>query len=245
MLGTIAMVLALVFFFTVTARWLNVFAGPAYHFLRESWALSGDEQVQELRKTVALVHIDGRADGSRGQFSGTGFNIAADGLVVTNRHIVEGAASIRVSFTGRGTFVARDWHIFEHADLALIEIDAHSLPVATIASARPQLGDEVLVIGNPLQFARIANKGLYIGANPNIGRATPFLVVQAMIYPGNSGSPLFNEQGEVVGVIFATLRNRDPAEVKGLAVDVAELKIFLEELEELEEVEAMRDIVVN
>ena len=56
----------------------------------------------------------------------------------------------------------------------------------------------------------------------------PFLVIEALIYPGSSGSPVFNKQGKVVGVIFATLQSSDPVEVRGLAVDAAELKIFQE-----------------
>ncbi len=222
-----ALVLALVFLFTVTGRWLSVFAGPAFTFLQESWALSDDPMVEELRNSVVQVHVDRRSGVPQGQVRGTGFNIESDGLVVTNRHLVEDANSIRVSFTNIGTFTAQQWTVYRDADLAVIELQAENLPTVSISDFLAYPDQEVLVIGNPLQFVRIANKGEVVGHRENWISDIPFLVVAAMIYPGSSGSPVFNDQGEVVGVIFATLRNSDPAEVRGLAVSSIELKRFL------------------
>lgn len=144
--------------------------------------------------------------------------------------MVEGASLVRVSFPGRGTFVAKSWEITPHVDLAVLEIEGVDLPEVPLAGEPPPPGRELLVIGNPLQFARIANRGLLVGHTENPGREFPYLVVEAAVYPGSSGSPLFNERGEVVGIIFATLRNQDPSGVRGLAVDVRELGLFLEEL---------------
>ncbi len=227
-IGVVALFLALVFLFSVTGRWLAIFTGPAFTFLQESWALADDPLVEELRNSVVQVHVDRRSGAPRGQVRGTGFNIQADGLVVTNRHLVEDANSIRVSFTNIGTFTAQQWTVYRNADLAIIEFQAEGLPTVSISDVPVYPDQEVLVIGNPLQFARIANKGEVVGHRENWISDIPFLVVSAMIYPGSSGSPVFNEQGEVVGVIFATLRNSDSAEVRGLAVSAAELKRFLE-----------------
>lgn len=226
-----AFLLALIFLFTVTGRWLTVFAGPAFSFLQESWALADDPLVEESRQAVVQVFIDSRSGSPGGQARGSGFNIASDGLIVTNRHLVEDALMIRVSFPGRGAYSAKQWYVSEHVDLAVIEIEGEDLPAVPLSEQRAEPGDELLVIGNPLQFARIANKGLMIGYSKHPAeREAPYLVIQAAIYPGSSGSPLFNDQGEVVGVIFATLRDSDPSEVKGLAVDVSEIELLLGEI---------------
>lgn len=219
----------IIFFLTLTGRWLSVFSGPAFVFLKESWSLSDDPLVRELRQAVVQVYAETAPGSAQGQLRGSGFNISAEGLIVTNRHLVDNATSIRISFPGHGTFKATGWAISPYADLAIISLQAADLPVVTIATLPASPGDELLVIGNPLQFARIANKGLLIGYRENSGREAPFLIVEALIYPGSSGSPLFNDQGEVVGVVFATLRSSDPADVRGLAVNAAELSLFLRE----------------
>lgn len=228
-IGAVALVLALLFIFTVTGRWLSVFAGPTFVFLRESWALSDDPLVRELRDAVVLVTVDNRSGPSR-QLRGTGFNIESSGLIITNRHLIDDAAIIRVSFPGRGTFIAEEWSASTHVDLAVLNLQAEDLPTVSLSEKRINPGEEVIVIGNPMQFARIANKGLMAGYLYHGSREIPLLVVEAMIYPGSSGSPLFNEQGEVVGIVFATLPDGDPSEVRGLAVDVGELKLFLGDL---------------
>jgi serine protease Do len=218
-----------VFFFTVTGRWLSVFSGPAFVFLKESWSLYDDPLVRELRQAVVQIYAETTPGSPQRQLRGSGFNISAEGLIVTNRHLVDNATSIRISFPGHGTFSATGWAISPYADLAIITLQAADLPVVTIATQPAIPGDELLVIGNPLQFARIANKGFLAGYRENSGRETPFLVVEALIYPGSSGSPLFNDQGEVVGVVFGTLRSSDPSDVRGVAVDAAELRLFLKE----------------
>jgi serine protease Do len=228
-IGTVALLLAVIFLFTVTGRWLSVFADPAITFLRESRALSDDPLVSELRESVVRVYVDNIPGAPQTRVRGSGFNVKPEGLIVTNRHIVEGAASVRVSFPGRGTYTAQQWIVSPHADLALIIIESVDLPVVKISDRRAVPGEEILVIGNPLQFARIANRGILAGYRENYGRENPFLIVEALIYPGSSGSPVFNEQGEVIGVVFATLRNSDPAKVRGLAVDAAEVKLLIEE----------------
>lgn len=204
---------------------MSVFAGPSFSFLSESWSLSGDPLVKELRNSVVQVYVEGRS-GSQ-QLRGSGFNIEPEGLVVTNRHLVENAAVVRVSFPGKGTYRAEEWIISPHVDLAVIRLSADNMPYVIISDTAVRPGEDLLVIGNPLQFARIANRGVLAGYIENSSREIPFLVVEALIYPGSSGSPLFNEQGEVVGIIFATLQSSDQAEVRGLAVDSAELLLFL------------------
>ena len=225
----VALTLALIFLFTVTGRWLAVFAGPAMYFLRESWALSDEPLVQDLRQAVVQIQVERPIGSPQSSSRGTGFNIASEGLIITNRHIVEDAANVRVSFAERGSYSAQSWHESSHVDLALIELQSRDLPFVDLANEPPEPEEELLVIGNPLQFTRVANRGILEGYRPNPTREIPYLVIEAMIYPGSSGSPLFTKEGEVVGVVFATLRNRDPAEVRGVAVSAEEVIQFLQE----------------
>jgi serine protease Do len=226
----VALLLALIFFFTVTGRWLSVFSGPAFHFLRESWALSSDPLVAEVRGAVVQVFSETGAGSNRGSLRGSGFNIDEDGLVVTNRHLVENAALVRVSFPDQGTFMISGWYLSEVTDIALLMFEGDALPVVPLADSSLTVGEEVLVIGNPLQFARIANRGKVFANRQAYGRELPQLVIEAMIYPGSSGSPVFNGQGEVGGIVFATLAGQDPDQVKGLAIDVGELREILDGL---------------
>ncbi len=211
----------------MTGRWLTVLTGPTFTFLRESWALSEHPLVDDLRGSVVQVYVETRSGAPQGQTRGTGFNLQPDGLVVTNRHLVDDASIVRVSFPHIGTFTAKQWTVYPDADLAVIDLQAEGLPVVSLSGAPAYPDQEVLVIGNPLQFARVANKGKVIGYRENRSSDLPYLVIEALIYPGSSGSPLFNEQGDVVGVVFATLRSSEPSEVMGLAVSTEELKRFL------------------
>jgi len=229
-LSAIALFLALVFLFSVTGRWLTVFSGPTLQFLRESWELSSDPLVRDLKESVVQIQAERPADSPRGQIRGSGFNIDPGGLVVTNRHLVEGASLVRISFPGRGTFTAEEIWVSTAADLALVSVQGENFASVSLSSRSASPGEELLVIGNPLQFARIANSADIIGYRDNPAGAFPFLVVEASIYPGSSGSPLFNREGQVTGVVFATLRTPDDAHVLGLAVDVRELALFLEEV---------------
>lgn len=225
----LALVLALVFLFTVTGRWLTVFSGPTLDFLRESWELSSDPLVSELKESVVQVYIETKSGSSGGQLRGSGFNLDPDGLVVTNRHLVEDAAMIRVSFPGKGSYIAREWILSPHRDLALVLLEAEEMPAVVLSDQPLLIGEELILIGNPLQFTRIANKGVLIGYQYTGNRDLPLLVLSANIYPGNSGSPVFNSNGEVAGVVFAFVQSEDPSERVGLAVSVEELKLFLAE----------------
>jgi len=225
-----ALLLVLIFFLTLTGRWLAVFTGPALTLLRESYALAGEPLVRELRDAVVQIYADGTGASGSGRRRGSGFNIEPFGLIVTNRHLVENAALVRVSFSEQGTFLAERWVIYPQADLALVYLDLEdsSLPVARLAGNElPQVGEELLVIGNPLQFTRLANRGELAGLRGQAGLEDPLLVIRAQLYPGSSGSPVFNEQGAVCGVVFAVARGAEPEEAYGLALPVAEVRRFL------------------
>ncbi len=134
---------------------------------------------------------------------GSGFIISADGFVLTNAHVVEGADEIIVRTSDRREFVAILVGADKRSDIALLKVDAQDLPAVRIGSARDLLvGEWVLAIGSPFGFEHSATAGI-VSAK---GRSLPtenyvsFIQTDVAINPGNSGGPLFNLDGEVVGV---------------------------------------------
>src|SRR5207248_1531081 len=134
---------------------------------------------------------------------GSGFVINADGYILTNNHVVDGAADIRVKFSdGReltGRIVGRD----DKTDLALLKVDATGLPVIPIGdSAKLEVGEPVMAVGNPFGLEQTVTTGIVSATGRAIGAGPydDFIQTDASINPGNSGGPLINARGEVVGV---------------------------------------------
>jgi len=134
---------------------------------------------------------------------GSGFVINANGYVVTNNHVVDGASDIRVKFgDGReltGKVVGRD----AKTDLALLKVEATGLPVIPLGdSAHLEVGEPVMAIGNPFGLEQTVTTGIVSATGRAIGAGPydDFIQTDASINPGNSGGPLINARGEVVGV---------------------------------------------
>ena len=134
---------------------------------------------------------------------GSGFIINADGYVLTNNHVVDGASEIRVKLgDGRelsGTVVGRD----PKTDLALLKVDAKGLPVVPLGdSARLEVGEPVMAVGNPFGLEQTVTTGIVSATGRVIGEGPydDFIQTDASINPGNSGGPLINARGEAVGV---------------------------------------------
>jgi len=229
-----ALLVFLLFLAAMAGTWLKTFHYPSLSFIRESWALSREPLVRELRQAVVQVEAASRGtiQKAAAQWKGTGFNIEPYGLIVTNRHLVEGADRITVTFAQEGRFGARAWHWSDRVDLAVIVLDgASGLPVVlpdfnyTLTD-----GEAVLVIGNPLSFTGIALRGR-VGSAELPGRAGEAItMIEAPIHPGHSGSPLFNDAGSVVGVVYASVTAADGDEPAGLAVLLPALRELLDSL---------------
>lgn len=225
-----ASILALAFILSVTAGRLAVFSGPSLQLLRQSWELAGEPIVEEARPAVVQVY---RGAAGSGSSRGSGFNVAAEGIIVTNRHLVQGSGPVRVFFPREGAFPISRIYVCRQADLAVLVLEGgrdNNLPLLSLAAGPPYAGEELFLIGNPLQYVRLASRGVLLGYRENPHGGEPYLVVEAPVYPGSSGSPLLNDRGEVAGVIFATLGGDEPDMVRGLAVDVVEVRRFLGEL---------------
>ena len=139
---------------------------------------------------------------------GSGFVIDKAGHVVTNYHVVEGADEIRVSFSNRDTVEADLVGTDPSTDLALLRVDARSSALAPVPlgnSDRVHIGDDVVAIGNPFGLDRTVTFGIVSGLQREIVAPNTFAIDQviqtdAPINQGNSGGPLLNMQGQVIGV---------------------------------------------
>jgi len=138
---------------------------------------------------------------SQGQ--GSGFIISNDGYIVTNAHVVDGATEVTVKLTDRREFTAKVVGADKRTDIALIKIEAKSLPAIEFSSkAAVRRGEWVVAIGSPFGFENSVSAGVVSGtqrALPN-GQMVPFIQTDVAVNPGNSGGPLINTAGQVVGV---------------------------------------------
>ena len=134
---------------------------------------------------------------------GSGFIVSADGYVLTNAHVVEGADEIVVRTSDRREFLATLVGADKRSDIALLKVDATGLPIAHIGSTKDlQVGEWVLAIGSPFGFEHSATAGIVSAKGRNLPSENyvPFIQTDVAINPGNSGGPLFNLDGEVIGV---------------------------------------------
>lgn len=134
---------------------------------------------------------------------GSGFILSDDGYILTNAHVIAGASALRVRLNDKRNFSARVIGADKDADIALIKIDATSLPVVRLGDADAlEVGEWVVAIGSPFGFEQSVTAGI-ISARGRVfpqESYVPFIQTDVAINPGNSGGPLFNLKGEVVGI---------------------------------------------
>ncbi|MCH8503044.1 MAG: DegQ family serine endoprotease [Ectothiorhodospiraceae bacterium] len=150
---------------------------------------------------------EGEGPGGPGPFDaqslGSGFIISDDGYVLTNYHVVENADEVVVRLSDRRQYVAELVGHDRRSDVALLKIDAEDLPVVSIGSSTDlQVGEWVLAIGSPFGFEHSATAGIVSAKQRSLPQDNyvPFIQTDVAINPGNSGGPLFNLDGEVVGI---------------------------------------------
>lgn len=175
----------------------------------------------------------GENSGPQPQGLGSGFVISADGLIITNNHVIEGADIIRVTLdTDRQNFfeaevIGRD----SRTDIALLKIESKKpLPVAPLGtSSTVQVGEWVAAFGNPYGHAHTMTKGIISAVGRELGEINkfPFLQTDASINPGNSGGPLVNTLGYVIGVNTAIDAR---AQGIGFAIPIDNVKSIVEQL---------------
>lgn len=146
----------------------------------------------------------------RGGGLGSGVIVTNDGYILTNNHVVEGATDVTVSLSDRREFKAKVVGTDPLSDVAVLKIEASSLPTLPISdSGRVQVGDVALAIGNPFGIGQTVTMGIVSatgrGMRGNIERYEDFIQTDAAINPGNSGGALVNTDGQLIGINTAIL----------------------------------------
>jgi serine protease Do len=134
---------------------------------------------------------------------GSGFIINADGHILTNAHVVDGADEVQVRLTDKREFKAKVLGADKRTDIALIKIEASGLPTVKFGDPNKlRVGEWVVAIGSPFGFESSVTTGIVSAKNRSLPQENfvPFIQTDAAVNPGNSGGPLFNMRGEVVGI---------------------------------------------
>jgi serine protease Do len=166
---------------------------------------------------------------------GSGVIVSPDGYILTNNHVVGHAEQIHVTLMDKREFTAKVIGKDAKTDLALIKIDTNQkLPYATLGdSAKTQVGDWVMAIGSPFGFNLTVTSGIISAKGRALGgNYDDFLQTDASINPGNSGGPLFNTQGQVIGVNTAIYSSTGSNAGIGFAIPIDLAKNVMEQLKE-------------
>ncbi|HEU4600320.1 MAG TPA: DegQ family serine endoprotease [Steroidobacteraceae bacterium] len=143
-------------------------------------------------------------EGPREHGEGSGFIVSPDGYILTNAHVVSNADEVTVRLTDRREFTAKVIGVDEKTDVALIKIDAKNLPTVRIGDpSKLRPGEWVIAIGSPFGFDNSVTAGIVSATSrsmPGESNFAPFIQTDVAVNPGNSGGPLFNLNGEVVGI---------------------------------------------
>ena len=132
---------------------------------------------------------------------GSGFILNADGYVMTNAHVVDGADEVIVTLTDKREFKAKIIGADKRSDVALVKIEATGLPTVRIGDVgRLKVGEWVIAIGSPFGLENTVTAGIVSAKARETGDYLPFIQTDVAINPGNSGGPLINMRGEVVGI---------------------------------------------
>jgi serine protease DegQ len=187
------------------------------------------ELVENLAPSVVTIFTEGGL--------GSGVVYSADGLILTNEHVVKGSTTVEVGFADgqrvKGTVKASD----AVTDLALVQADRKGLPKPTYQSTLPRVGEGAVVLGSPLGFENTATAGIISGLHRSIpGSASNSLSLvdliqtDAPISPGNSGGAVINMRGEIIGISEAYIPPSAGAVSLGFAIPAATAVQVAEEL---------------
>ncbi len=134
---------------------------------------------------------------------GSGFIVGAEGIILTNAHVVRNASEVTVKLTDRREFSAKVLGSDPRTDIAVLKIDAQNLPTVSTGNIQDlRVGEWVLAIGSPFGFENTVTAGVVSAKGRSLpdDSAVPFIQTDVAVNPGNSGGPLFNSRGEVIGV---------------------------------------------
>ena len=159
---------------------------PFYQFFRHFQGRIPQQQQPQIRQGM-----------------GSGFIVEPSGVILTNAHVVEGADEVRVRLSDRREFKGKVLGLDHQSDIAVVKIDATGLPTVKLGDpSQTKVGEWVLAIGSPFGFENSATVGIVSATSRSLpdGTYVPFIQTDAAVNPGNSGGPLFNTRGEVIGI---------------------------------------------
>jgi serine protease Do len=173
----------------------------------------GDPNVEEFFRRFGIP-LPGRPDPRRGtpprgeeeatpqqRGVGSGFVLSADGFIMTNAHVVDGADEVIVTFTDKRELKARIVGSDRRTDVAVVKVEATGLPAVRIGDvSRLRVGEWVMAIGSPFGLDNTVTAGIVSAKQRDTGEYLPYIQTDVAINPGNSGGPLLNLRGEVVGI---------------------------------------------
>ena len=172
--------------------------------------LEGDEQLQEFLRRFGIPNMPGMPGQNgepqpdyKSQSLGSGFIISSDGYILTNAHVVNGADEVIIKLSDKREFKAKIVGTDKRTDVALIKIDATGLPKANIGDpSKLKVGEWVAAIGSPFGLENTMTAGIVSAKGRALPQENfvPFIQTDVAINPGNSGGPLYNLNGEVVGI---------------------------------------------
>lgn len=206
----VTVLIAVLLIFQVTAVFFSTYTLDAMKFLQISYRLSQQDDVQQYKQAVVTI----QGDRSRG----TGFAISADGLIITNHHVIENQTQIMVGFYKGELFQGEIISSYPDLDIAFLKVDGKGLPYLPLSQSNGFIKENIYVIGNPLSWSQIANEGEVLSIDEKT-------LISAPIYRGNSGSPVINMAGEVIAVVYAKRRTTEyGGKSVGVAVPIEKVK---------------------
>lgn len=167
-------------------------------------AIGGDDPIAAFFKEAVPQSQDREGTGLRAMSGvGSGFIVSPNGLIVTTAHVVGQSDDVTVRLTDRREFKAKILAVDAQSDIALLQIDATKLPTVKLGdSTRVRVGEQVLTIGSPDSYQNTVTAGLVSATSRTLadGSTFPFFQTDVSLNPDNSGGPVFNRAGEVVGI---------------------------------------------
>jgi serine protease Do len=181
----------------------QISAGDAAGAAAESTDADGDAMQEFVRRFQKQFGATGVSMQVPVRAMGSGFVLDADGVILTNAHVIASAQEVIVRLTDRREFKARILGSDRLTDIAVLKIEARDLPTVKMGNpAELKVGESVLAIGSPYGFENTVTAGVVSARTRALPgeNAFPFIQTDAAINPGNSGGPLFNARGQVVGI---------------------------------------------
>ncbi|WP_280783383.1 trypsin-like peptidase domain-containing protein [Paraburkholderia sp. WSM4179] len=187
-------------------------------------AVGGDDPIFSFFKQALPQSQDGQGATPRAMSGvGSGFIVTPNGLILTTAHVVDQSDDVTVRLTDRREFKAKIVVVDTQSDIAVIQIDATELPTVKLGdSARVRVGEQVLTIGSPDSYQNTVTAGIVSATSRTLadGSTFPFFQTDVSLNPDNSGGPVFNRAGEVVGIDVQVYADSDRLQSLTFAIPI-------------------------